>query len=322
MKGGRPGSLRDAVRVEGSALPSTKGRAVSDPDPGTDRPLAGGARLRHRQPPLGAEGPSSTSAADARAHRRPPAPRSTPRTPWCCPASARSVAAVEALAQNRSRRRSPSRRWASGRPFLGICVGMQLLLRRLRGGAGSRGARRAARPWCGCLPEGRQAPADAVERACERTVRPSGHCSRAWASRPWMYFVHSYAPEATPDVVATCDYGGPVTAARAGRQNGARPRSSTPRSRGPPAWRSSGGACPTSSGWPLPPASAERARDAALSRRSTCVVGAAYGSTRATTDARRSTATTRSRRLGRSRPTPARSGSTSSTSTPPAPASR
>jgi glutamine amidotransferase len=29
----------------------------------------------------------------------------------------------------------------------------------------------------------------------------------------WVYFVHSYAPEPTADVVATCDYGGPVVAA-------------------------------------------------------------------------------------------------------------
>jgi glutamine amidotransferase len=31
--------------------------------------------------------------------------------------------------------------------------------------------------------------------------------------RPWFYFVHSYAPEPGPDVVATCDYGGKVVAA-------------------------------------------------------------------------------------------------------------
>jgi imidazole glycerol-phosphate synthase subunit HisH len=29
----------------------------------------------------------------------------------------------------------------------------------------------------------------------------------------WMYFVHSYAPQMSVDVVATCDYGGPVAAA-------------------------------------------------------------------------------------------------------------
>ena len=29
----------------------------------------------------------------------------------------------------------------------------------------------------------------------------------------WVYFVHSYAAEPTDEVVATCDYGGPVVAA-------------------------------------------------------------------------------------------------------------
>ncbi len=30
---------------------------------------------------------------------------------------------------------------------------------------------------------------------------------------PWVYFVHSFAPGDSEDVVATCDYGGDVTAA-------------------------------------------------------------------------------------------------------------
>jgi glutamine amidotransferase len=29
----------------------------------------------------------------------------------------------------------------------------------------------------------------------------------------WVYFVHSYAADASPEVVATCHYGGAVTAA-------------------------------------------------------------------------------------------------------------
>jgi glutamine amidotransferase len=33
----------------------------------------------------------------------------------------------------------------------------------------------------------------------------------------WVYFVHSYAPDASDDVVATCDYGGSVVAAVARR---------------------------------------------------------------------------------------------------------
>jgi imidazoleglycerol phosphate synthase glutamine amidotransferase subunit HisH len=30
---------------------------------------------------------------------------------------------------------------------------------------------------------------------------------------PWVYFVHSFAPEPSADVVATCEYGGSVVAA-------------------------------------------------------------------------------------------------------------
>ena len=43
--------------------------------------------------------------------------------------------------------------------------------------------------------------------------RPSGLFSPV-PDPVWVYFVHSYAAEATgPEVVATCDYGGPVAAA-------------------------------------------------------------------------------------------------------------
>ena len=62
---------------------------------------------------------------------------------------------------------------ASGRPFLGICVGMQLLYDGSEESPGVAGL----------------------------------------GEDPWVYFVHSYAAEATSDVIATCDYGGPVTAA-------------------------------------------------------------------------------------------------------------
>ncbi len=30
--------------------------------------------------------------------------------------------------------------------------------------------------------------------------------------KPWVYFVHSYAPPVGPETVAVCDYGGPVAA--------------------------------------------------------------------------------------------------------------
>ena len=46
----------------------------------------------------------------------------------------------------------------------------------------------------------------------------------------WVYFVHSFAPEAGPGVVATCDYGGTSWPLWSGTTSG--PRSSTRRSPG------------------------------------------------------------------------------------------
>ncbi len=95
------------------------------------------------------------------------------------------------------------------RPFLGVCIGMQMLF---DGSAESPGV-----DGLGVLPG----------RVCRL---PNGvkHPQMQWnvldVSRPcallsglveptWVYFVHSYAAHADPaDVVATCDYGGPVTA--------------------------------------------------------------------------------------------------------------
>ena len=103
---------------------------------------------------------------------------------------------------------------AAGRPFLGICVGAQMLF------DGS--DEDPSIPGIGAVP-GRN------ERLPEGEKRPQMQWNRLevrWPSAMlagldepiWMYFVHSYAPvpdasvaEAT--VVATCDYGGPVVAA-------------------------------------------------------------------------------------------------------------
>lgn len=97
----------------------------------------------------------------------------------------------------------------SGRPFMGICVGMQVLF------AGSE-----------------EAPGTAGLGVFDRTVRwipgPVKRPQMQWnvlqrrRDHPmlgglddpvWAYFVHSLAPEDGDDVVATCDYGGPVVAA-------------------------------------------------------------------------------------------------------------
>jgi glutamine amidotransferase len=94
-------------------------------------------------------------------------------------------------------------------PFLGICIGMQLLYEASEESPGEDGL--------GLLP-------GVVRRLPDGVKRPQMQWNAlslvgdpplfASLERPvWVYFVHSYAPEAGEGVVATCDYGGPVVAA-------------------------------------------------------------------------------------------------------------
>ena len=98
----------------------------------------------------------------------------------------------------------------AGRPFLGICVGMQLLYE------GSDESPEVA--GLGVLPgRVRRLPAGVKHpqmqwNVLDRTDRPSG-LLQGVADPAWVYFVHSYAAELGDEVVATCDYGGPVVAA-------------------------------------------------------------------------------------------------------------
>lgn len=98
---------------------------------------------------------------------------------------------------------------ASGRPFLGICVGMQMLYVESEENPG--------RPGLGEL--------DGVVRLLPDTVkRPQMQWNPLTIEVPsplfaglddpaWVYFVHSYAADDPVNTVATCDYGGPVCAA-------------------------------------------------------------------------------------------------------------
>lgn len=97
----------------------------------------------------------------------------------------------------------------SGRPFLGICVGLQMLYESSEEDEGATGL--------GVLP-------GKVRRLPEGVKHPQMQWNVLDITRPtslldglpqpaWVYFVHSFAPEAGDDVAATCDYGGPVVAA-------------------------------------------------------------------------------------------------------------
>ena len=99
---------------------------------------------------------------------------------------------------------------AAGTPFLGICVGMQMLYARSEESPRARGL--------GVLPASiTHLPVGVkVPQMQWNVLRPAERSSRMLAGlgpEPWAYFVHSYAPQPTDAVVATCDYGGPVVAA-------------------------------------------------------------------------------------------------------------
>lgn len=98
----------------------------------------------------------------------------------------------------------------AGLPFLGICVGMQMLYLASEEQPEVRGLG-VFRAMVRLLPEGVKRP-----QMQWNVVQPVGKGSRFLAglgADPWAYFVHSYAPDATDHVVATCDYGGSVVAA-------------------------------------------------------------------------------------------------------------
>ncbi len=100
---------------------------------------------------------------------------------------------------------------AEGIPFVGICVGLQMLYEASDEEPGEKGL--------GVLKGRVRSLSPGVKRPQMQwncLVRTPGAHSRlldGLGDDPWVYFVHSYAPEATDDVVATCDYGGTVVAA-------------------------------------------------------------------------------------------------------------
>jgi glutamine amidotransferase len=98
-----------------------------------------------------------------------------------------------------------------GVPFLGICVGFQLLYE----GSDEDPSERGLGVFPGTvrrLPDGVKIPQMQWNVLDVGTGTGSG-LLRGVPTPAWVYFVHSFAPERTADTVATCDYGGPVTAA-------------------------------------------------------------------------------------------------------------
>jgi glutamine amidotransferase len=101
---------------------------------------------------------------------------------------------------------------ASGRPFLGVCIGTQMLFDASEEDPGARGL--------GVLPGTVQWIPPGVKRPQMQWNRVDVAAADdpmfvGLGERPWFYFVHSLhgVPDDPDAVVATCDYGGPVNAA-------------------------------------------------------------------------------------------------------------
>ncbi len=98
---------------------------------------------------------------------------------------------------------------ASGRPFLGICVGMQLLY----DGSEEDGGVEGLGVLAGTV---RRLPGGVKHPQMQWNVLVSRRPSTLLDGLPdpaWVYFVHSFAPDDLDHAVATCHYGGDVVAA-------------------------------------------------------------------------------------------------------------
>lgn len=117
-----------------------------------------------------------------------------------------AMAALESTGLDSEARRAVD----AGVPFLGICIGMQLLYEGSEEAPGRRGLGLLAGE-VRLLPEGVKRPQMQWNRL--RVHREDRLL--AGLDEAWVYFVHSYAPGPSDAVVATCDYGGAVTAVAA-----------------------------------------------------------------------------------------------------------
>ncbi len=98
---------------------------------------------------------------------------------------------------------------ASERPFLGICVGLQMLYEASEETPEVAGLGIVA-GTVRLLPEGVKRPQMQWNRL---EVRPGSRLLAGLGGDPWVYFVHSYAPDDQGHAVGTCEYGTTVVAA-------------------------------------------------------------------------------------------------------------
>ncbi len=96
-----------------------------------------------------------------------------------------------------------------GRPFLGICVGMQLLYEASEETPGVDGLG-VLRGRVKRLPDGVKRPQMQWNRLDVRHGHP---CLAGLPDGAWVYFVHGYSAPVAEETVATCEYGSCLSAA-------------------------------------------------------------------------------------------------------------
>jgi glutamine amidotransferase len=100
---------------------------------------------------------------------------------------------------------------ADGVPFFGVCVGFQLLYEGSQESpdAGGLGVFPGV---VAPLPPGVKHPQMQWNTLEVRGAAAEPEPLRGLGPRPWVYFVHSFAPPVGPETAAVCDYGGDVAA--------------------------------------------------------------------------------------------------------------
>ena len=102
-------------------------------------------------------------------------------------------------------------------PFLAVCIGFQLLYE----GSDENVDENGQELGLGIFPGRVTALAPTVKHPQMQwnqlelvgpELEPGPASLRGQGPRPWVYFVHSFAPPVGAETVAVCDYGGPVAA--------------------------------------------------------------------------------------------------------------
>jgi glutamine amidotransferase len=116
-----------------------------------------------------------------------------------------------ALALRESGLEAPARAAiAAGVPFFGVCVGFQLLYESSVESPGATGLGVFSGAVTS-LPAGVKHP-QMQWNVLEPVGTDAPVLLQGLGARPWVYFVHSFAPPVGAETVAVCDYGGPVAA--------------------------------------------------------------------------------------------------------------